>query len=226
MTDLRLDDVAVAGLRAPLNLRVEIGSIRAIVSPERRIARAIADTITGITPGGGRVSFGDGEPTEGRVRLVPADGALLPHLTILANIVTTHRPTPRRHRVRAEEDVRAKAVEYGLDDLLDRYPHEIPMGRRRMAGLARSLRARPGALVLEDARGMPTWGALLATAWRGYQVRAERTDERTPTAPELLMSVATVLITPTREGTRMLDDDPLLVESTPPPDTGDGSRPR
>jgi ABC-type taurine transport system ATPase subunit len=214
MTDFEFAGLEIAGVGEPLSLRVEIGSIRAIVSPDRRIARALVDAITGLTPCQGRVSFTDGEPIGGRIRLVPADGALLPHLTVVENIVSTRRPTARRRRAEAEDDLRAKAADYGLDDLLDRYPHEIPVGRRRMAGLARALRSRPDALVLEDSKGVPTWGALLATTWRGYQVRAGDVGSRPTSTPDLLVEVATVLVVPTTDGARTLDDDPLVVHPT------------
>lgn len=216
MTSLVLDGLEITGVPDPLSLSVEIGSIKAIVSPDRRIARSIADAIVGIGPQSHRVSFRDGRSSGGRVRLVPPDGALLPHLTVLGNIVSTRRRTGRRHRLAAEQEIRAKAAEYGLDDLLDRYPHEIPVGRRRMAGLARALRARPAALVLEDEKGMPTWGSLLATAWRGYQVRADHADARQSHTPELLATAATVLIVPTADGARALDDEPYLIGDADP----------
>jgi hypothetical protein len=64
-------------------------------------------------------------------------------------------------RSTAEQGCRETASRCGLDDVLDRYPYEITPGRRRLAGLARALRSKPAAVVLEDAPGLPTWGALL-----------------------------------------------------------------
>lgn len=146
-------------------------------------------------------------PAGGVVRLVPSDGALLPHLTVLENIVSS-----RRYEPAVAQDVRTRAPKYGLDGILDRYPHEIQAGRRRMTGLARALWARPDAVVLEDDTDVPSWGALLAPAWRGYQVRPGATTQELPRTPELLMSVATVLIVPTRDRAGALDPAPLVLD--------------
>jgi ABC-type thiamine transport system ATPase subunit len=181
---------------------VQIGRVRAVVSPVRRVGRALADAITGVTPMPDRVSITG--PAEGEVRLVPSDGALLPHLTVLQNIIAS-----RRHEPDAAQDIRTRAPSYGLDGILDRYPHEIQAGRRRMTGLARALWARPDAVVLEDDPDVPSWGALLAPAWRGYQVRPAHHEALTP---ELLMGVATVLIVPTRDRARALDPHPLVLD--------------
>jgi hypothetical protein len=209
MIGIELAQLEVSGLSGPLSLSVPVGRIRAIVSPAPHIGRAVADAITGISPFGGRVSITG--PADGRVRLVPTDGGLLPHLTVLENIISTRRSSRRRHTVDAEQELRAKAASYGLDGLLDRYPHEIPVGRRRMTGLARALRARPDALVLEDDLGLPTWGALLATTWRGYQIRTDSAGDDGPRIPDLLMGVATVLIVPAADRAYALDTHPLVL---------------
>jgi hypothetical protein len=200
-------EVEIAGLPRPLSLTVPIGQIRAIVSPVRRISRAIADAVTGLAPVPGRVAVTG--PAGGRVRLVPSDGALLPHLTVLENILTA------RYSTQAELELRTRAAGYGLDGHLDRYPNEIPPGRRRLAGLARALQARPDALVVEDGVDMPSWGALLAGAWRGYEVRLGDRGQDEPHTPELLVGVATVLIVPTVDRATAFDARPLVL-------TGDG----
>jgi hypothetical protein len=210
MFGVEVAGLEVAGLSEPLSFTVPIGRIRAIVSPERRIARAIADAVTGLAPHLGRVSING--PAGRQVRLAPSDGALLPHLTVLENIMSARRE-------RSEQEWRAKAAQFGLDGLLDRYPHEIPVGRRRMAGLARALHARPDAVVLEDELGTPSWGALLATAWRGYEVRPRPVDRAEPDragrdepdrAPDLLVAVAAVLIVPTVDRARGFDARPIV----------------
>lgn len=207
MTGVELTKVAVAGVGVPLTLSVPVGRVRAIVSPDRRVARAVADAITGFPPGPG-VSI-TGESTDGRpVHLVPADGALLPHLTVLDNIIRTDRPSDRRRRAEAEREVRARATEYGLDRALGCHPHEIAVDRRRMAGLARAMRGRPVAIVLEDDLGLPTWGALLAKQWP---------PPSDPPTPSLLLGVATVLIVPTKDRAAGLDADPVVVGA---PDRG------
>lgn len=196
----------VPGLSRPLSVQVPIGRVRAVVISDRSVARAVADLITGVTTTPEQVSITG--PAEGRVRLVPPDGALKPHLTVLQNILST----PRRRRIPAdaELEVRAKAASFGLDGLLDRYPHQIPAGRRRMTALARALRARPDALVLEDDADLPTWGSQLATAWRGYQVRSGAVAHDQPRTPDLLGGVATLLIVPTKDRAFGFDARPLV----------------
>lgn len=203
---VELDMLEVPGLAGPLSLRVPIGRVRAVVSPVRRVARALADAITGITPAPDRVRITG--PANGKVRLVPSDGALLPHLTVLQNIIAARRYPPE-----LAQEVRTRAVHFGLDALLDRYPSEIQVGQRRMAGLARALRARPDAIVLEDDSRVPSWGALLVQTWRGYQVRLGGTGPDEPRTPELLMGVATVLIVPTREHARLFDQHPVVLDA-------------
>jgi ABC-type taurine transport system ATPase subunit len=132
----------------------------ALVVPDRRQARWLADLVAGLEqpPAGARVEGA------GSVRLVPADGGLLPHLTVLGNLMHGARVSPASPAVprpTAEQRCRETASRCGLDDVLDRFPYEITPGRRRMAGLARALRSKPAAVVLEDAPGLPTWGALL-----------------------------------------------------------------
>jgi ABC-type taurine transport system ATPase subunit len=144
----------------PAHLEISPGEHCALVVPDRRQARWLADLVTGLEqpPAGARVEGADG------VRLVPADGGLLPHLTVLGNLMHGARVSPGSRvvpRSTAEQGCRETASRCGLDDVLERYPYEITPGRRRLAGLARALRSKPAAVVLEDAPGLPTWGALL-----------------------------------------------------------------
>lgn len=204
MAGIEVVGLDVAGLCHPLSLSVPTGVVRAVVIGDQHVARAVADAVTGITPTPAVTISG---PAHRRVRLVPSDGALLPHLTVLQNILAARPST--RHTDQAEQEVRAKAAGYGLDGLLDRYPHEIPVGRRRMTGLARALQGRPNALVIEDDPATPSWGALLATAWRGYQVRPDGSTRDGPRTPELLAGVATLLIVPTVDRATAFDADPI-----------------
>ncbi|TCO49219.1 hypothetical protein EV646_103197 [Kribbella antiqua] len=141
----------------PERLRIDIGEQRALVMPSAAAARQLGDLLIGAEepPDGAVVK------TAGAVRLVPAEGGLLPYLTVLGNVVHGHTVTHRITRKAAEEECRVTAARCGLEDVLDRYPHEITPGRRRLAGVARALRAHPAVIVLEDASGLPTWGSLL-----------------------------------------------------------------
>ena len=141
----------------PQRLRVDVGEQRALVMPSAATARRLADVLIGVDDPPDRAVV----KAAGTVRLVPAEGGLLPHLTVLGNVVHGHTVTHRVTRKAAEEESRVTASRCGLEDVLDRYPHEITPGRRRLAGVARALRAHPSVIVLEDAGGLPTWGSLL-----------------------------------------------------------------
>ncbi|TCC53678.1 hypothetical protein E0H75_08350 [Kribbella capetownensis] len=141
----------------PAKVQIDVGEQRALVMPSATAARQLVDVLTGADdpPADAVVT------TVHPVRLVPAEGGLLPHLTVLGNIVHGHIVRHRVTRKVAEEESLVTAGDCGLDDVLDRYPHEITPGRRRLAGVARALRAHPRLIVLEDAAGLPTWGSLL-----------------------------------------------------------------
>ena len=155
MDGLVLEGVPVPGV--PAVIRVPVGEPKAAVVPDPDHARLVADLAAGLAdPPAGTVVR-----ASGAVRLVPAEGGLLPYLTVLGNLVHGCCASRRITRHAAEEESRSIARWCGLEDLLDRYPHEITPGRRRLAGVARALGSRPAAIVLEDAAGLPTWAALL-----------------------------------------------------------------
>ncbi|MEV8374175.1 hypothetical protein AB0P21_15645 [Kribbella sp. NPDC056861] len=153
-----MDGLLLEGLPGiPRRLRLLRGEQRALVVQDATTARLLADLISGLEePPPDAIVERSGE-----VRLVPAEGGLLPHLTVLGNVVHGHTVTHRVTRRAAEDESRVTATRCGLEDVLDRYPYEVTPGRRRLAGVARALRAHPAAIVLEDAAGLPTWGSLL-----------------------------------------------------------------
>jgi ABC-type taurine transport system ATPase subunit len=155
MQGLLLERLPVPGV--PAKVRIDIGEQRSLVVADAARARWLADLVSGIeqTPPGVTVKAG------GAVRLVPAEGGLLPHLTVLGNIIHGHTVAHRVTRRAAADESRVTGSRCGLEDVLDRYPHEITSGRRRLAGVARALRAHPAVIVLEDAAGLPTWDSLL-----------------------------------------------------------------
>ena len=85
------------GLPSPI--RIDVGEQRALVMPSAAAARQLVDVLTGAEdpPTGALVKVG------GPVRLVPAEGGLLPHLTVLGNVVHGHTVTHRATRKAAEE---------------------------------------------------------------------------------------------------------------------------
>ena len=153
-----MDGLLLEGLPGiPRQLRIDVGEQRALVVADAATARQVADVVAGL----GEPPPGAIVESSGTVRLVPAEGGLLPHLTVLGNIVHGHTVTHRVTRRAAADECRVTATRCGLEDVLERYPHEITPGRRRLAGVARALRAHPAVIVLEDAAGLPTWGSLL-----------------------------------------------------------------
>jgi hypothetical protein len=176
---LELDRIPIRGV--PKLVRVAVGERYALVVPDPDDARFLADLVVGLS----KCPADTTVRADGGIRLVPAEGGLLPHLTVFGNLVRCSYSGRRIPRRTAEEKCLATAIRCGLGDVLDRFPHQITPGRRRLAGVARALRAQPVAIVLEDAVGLPTWGALLNMNHN----------------PELL-SAALLLITPTRDEKR------------------------
>ncbi|GAB2554635.1 P-loop NTPase family protein [Kribbella endophytica] len=168
----------------PDEVRVGAGQQRSLVLGTRAEARLCADLIAGLEDLPEKAVV----DTSGPIRLVPAEGGLLPHLTVLDNIVHGHITAHRVTKEAADKQCHLTATNCDLDDVLLRYPHEITPGRRRLAGLARAVRADPSVIVLEDAPGLPTWGSLL------------RPDNITE-----LWSIALVLITTDAERAKAFD---------------------
>lgn len=201
MRGLRLENVTVAGVSRSIDLDVAVGETGAIDVECSRVP-AVADVLVGLKPPrtgsamvDGRPPFGDRQAKRAcPARLVPSDGGLLPNLTILRNILYTECVVLRRPSEHPEKEVRhATAVTFGLNDVLDRYPFEVTVGRRRMAALARALRGGPSVVVLEDAPDAPTWGALLGADQFRRDAEPELPMAESPV--ELLTGVAAVLVT-------------------------------
>lgn len=186
-----MSTVVASGLARTLCGQVESGRRVAAVVPSPTL-RTVANRIVATMP-------------RGSCRLVPAEGGLLPHRTVLGNLVHGNRIGRIVPRATAVEEVALTASGCGLDDVLGRYPHEITAGRRRVAGLARALCGLPAvtAVVLEDAPDLPTWPNLL----EGVH------------APELY-SVALLLLT--YDAGRVDGFDLVVTESLSPQGDSDG----
>lgn len=151
-----ISGLGIEGFPAAVQLYVGTRYAAVIADPGR--ARRLADLMAGL------VDLPVGAVVErfGPARLVPAEGGLLPHLTVLRNLLRAYRAAHRRvPRTRAIEACHALATPCGVGDVLQRYPYEIAPGRRRLAGVARALCGEAKVIVLEDADGLPTWEALL-----------------------------------------------------------------
>ena len=156
MCAVTISGLGIEGFPAVVQLDVGMRYAAVIADPGR--ARRLADLMTGLAdpPVGAVVE------RFGSARLVPAEGGLLPHLTVLKNLVRAYRAARRQvPRARAVEACHALATQCGIGDVLARYPYEIAPGRRRLAGVARALCGEATVIVLEDSDGLPTWDVLL-----------------------------------------------------------------
>ncbi|WP_199442358.1 ATP-binding cassette domain-containing protein [Umezawaea beigongshangensis] len=156
------------GFDQPLDLDVPRDRITGLVVPDAHLAAALVDAVTGITPPlSGHVEV-DGErvppPAAGiasEIAFVPADGGLLPNLTVQANITYGRRTGAGLQTGQVRPQLNLTAAELNLLDVLDLHPHELTACRRLWVGLARALLRAPAALVLEDRASHPGWSAQL-----------------------------------------------------------------
>ena len=130
----------------------EVGTVRAA---DPLVARSLADVLAGLA------SASDGTVESGRVALVPPGGALLPDLTVAANLglgLRAHSAVDLRARV--EHAARLLQVEGALE----LHPDRLSAAQQLRAGMARALAGDPAVVVLEDRTGMPPCGPAVAAA--------------------------------------------------------------
>lgn len=160
VTGLRVSELVweVAGARYrldPADLPVAEGTVAAVVAEPPAVAEPgqvlapLADILVGLAPvpAGGTVSSG-GRP----VALVPAGGALLPHLTVARNIAYG---LPRDAAAAHSRDARVRHLEkrFHLEGALGLRPHRLSPEQRLRVAFARALCAGPAAVVVEDRTG-------------------------------------------------------------------------
>jgi len=161
---LSLTDVSVrfGGLKAleGASLSVRRGEVLAVIGPNGAGKTTLMNVLSGLT-GGGRVSGGAeyaGKQlltTRATARRRLGIGRTFQHaetfgeLTVLENVLCTHRRiTPRHRRVAGELLARV-----GLADVADRYPGELPFGLQKRLDLARAMAEEPALLVLDEPFG-------------------------------------------------------------------------
>jgi ABC-type transporter Mla maintaining outer membrane lipid asymmetry ATPase subunit MlaF len=138
----------------PLELgRREVGTVRAA---DPLVARSLADVLAGLAaPEDGELATG------GRVALVPPGGALLPDLTVAANLALGLR-------AHSAVDLRGRVVHAArllqVEGALELHPDRLSAAQQLRAGMARALAADPDLVVLEDRTGMPPCGPAVAAA--------------------------------------------------------------
>ena len=158
-----------------VDLQVAEGTIFGLIGPNGAGKTSMVDALTGYTrPSAGRIIFGGREigglrPYQ-RARLGLARtfqaGELFDDLTVEENLlVASERVTvgsalrdifmPRHPQERARVDW-AIAV-CGLQEVADRYPAEISLGKRKLVGIGRALARQPRLVLLDEpAAGLDT----------------------------------------------------------------------
>ncbi|MEU9888895.1 ATP-binding cassette domain-containing protein [Sphaerisporangium sp. NPDC051011] len=175
---LRADGITVAygGLTAvnDVSVTVRSGEIVGLIGPNGAGKTSFIDAVTGFTPAKGKITLSDDvisaqsphmRVRRGLVRTWQA-GEIFDDLSVAGNVQVADdigndtwkflrdfvRPTRP-----ASEDVRRAITLMGLDDVADRRPSELPLGRQKALGVARALALRPKALLLDEpAAGLDT----------------------------------------------------------------------
>lgn len=131
-----------------LSLDVEKGKILAIIGASGCGKSTILRIIAGLEkPQSGNVFINGKDvsntPTENRnVGFMFQEYALFPHMTVYQNILFGLKKDNGR--------VKEIATIVGIEELLERYPHELSGGQRQRVALARSVAYEPSVLLLDE----------------------------------------------------------------------------
>lgn len=176
MTGIELSGIVLAAGRPPARYEltpdpftVAAGQIRVIVVPPEA-QRALADVLTGLaTPVAGKILVSgtvvtDRPPADRGIALVPADGGLLPHLTVEQNTGYSLAGTGTREQRRAQVD--RVLAELELVSLRRLRPHLLSAEQRLRVAVARArcLRGGTSAVVVEDAGTAASRAAVVTAA--------------------------------------------------------------
>jgi iron(III) transport system ATP-binding protein len=136
-----------------VELTIPAGSITAVLGASGSGKTTILRLIAGFERlDSGTIAIGDRVFDDGResvrpqyrgVGYVPQDGALFPHLSVIANVGFG---LPRRDRSAARELLEL----VGLAGLERRYPHQLSGGQQQRVALARALAIRPSVVLLDE----------------------------------------------------------------------------
>jgi branched-chain amino acid transport system ATP-binding protein len=161
---LSLDGVSVrfGGLKAleGASMSVRPGEVLAIIGPNGAGKTTLVNVLSGLAGGGqisGTVDYQGKKllSTRATARRRLGIGRTFQHaetfaeLTVLENVLCTHRVTSAAHRSAAAELL----ATVGLTDVADRYPAELPFGLQKRLDLARAVAEEPTLLILDEPFG-------------------------------------------------------------------------
>lgn len=173
--DVRAVTVRFGGVTALDGVTMELleGELVALIGPNGAGKTTLFNVLSGIQrPASGEIIFrtqaiNDLDPSEraslgiGRTFQTPQafgsltvlDNLLLPGwLPRFGGVLTDLIPIPGAGRARRAARDRARGIAsfLGIEDTLDLYPGELPLGKRRLIELARALSAEPKLLLLDE----------------------------------------------------------------------------
>jgi len=151
-----------------VTLRVAPGEVVGLIGPNGAGKTTLIDAVTGFTrPRAGSVSLGGQDVTGRHPTELARRGLgrsfqsleLFEDMTVEENLLAavdrqdataylTSLLRPGKHQLNAA--AMAAIEEFGLGEHLQRFPGELPAGRRRLIALARAVSARPGVLLLDE----------------------------------------------------------------------------
>jgi ABC-type branched-subunit amino acid transport system ATPase component len=169
-------DVSVhyGGVQANDRITLDVGpaEIVGLIGPNGAGKTTFVDAVTGFAPHTGAIELGgvrlDGVPAHGRRRLGLArtwqSGELFTDLTLAENLAVSVERAGLRgvladlgRRRRPDPSIERALALVGLAELADRRPDELPLGRQKLAGVARALVGATRVLLLDEpAAGLDT----------------------------------------------------------------------
>jgi iron(III) transport system ATP-binding protein len=159
MAELHISDVHKAYGRVQalsgVNLTVRSGALVAVLGPSGSGKTTLLRCIAGFeTPDTGEIRINGRRiaapdvavpPERRRIAVVPQEGALFPHLSVLGNVAYgLGRSARRAGRADAVLDL------VGLAGFQDRMPHHLSGGQQQRVAVARALAPRPPVVLLDE----------------------------------------------------------------------------
>lgn len=139
-----------------VSIRIRPSEFVAIVGPSGCGKSTLLKIIAGlITPSTGKIQFPETEPASGNARPAPRSAmvfqehGLFPWMNILDNVTFGME---MRGIARAERETQAHTFlqQFGIDSFAFNFPHELSLGMRQRAALARAFLTDPQILLMDE----------------------------------------------------------------------------